>query len=354
MHPDDSRPLRSRRRHRGFTLIELLVVIAIIGVLIALLLPAVQSAREAARRAQCVNNLKQMALAANNYEATYGSYPPATLVTFPSVGFSSLVHLCQYMEQTALYNAANFELSYFFPANYTIAGTGFSALFCPSDESAFVATPIQYGPPTYSQFHNHYSGVVGPWMAWGLVPGPSGLLTTDPQLSRHARGTIIPGGGVTVASVRDGTSNTMMYTETGHGVFNESSRNWLHQWNVGQPTDWCLEARFPPNWARRYSDSVNDPGNAALSRWAPFNAMSFHPGGVNVAFCDGSVRFLKDTIDSWIVPPPQVNGLPTGTSQTPSSNGSDYGLTVAPGTKVGVYQKLATRNGGEVVSADEY
>ncbi|QDV39166.1 DUF1559 family PulG-like putative transporter [Tautonia plasticadhaerens] len=350
MHPNDSGPRPCRRRHRGFTLIELLVVIAIIGVLIALLLPAVQAAREAARRAQCVNNLKQMSLAANNYEATYGSYPPAMLVTWPSVGFSSLVHLCQYMEQVPLYNSVNFGLSYFFPANYTVAGTGFSALFCPSDESAFVSTPIQYGPPTYQQFHNHYSGVVGPWMAWGIQIGPSGLPTTDPQLSQHAKGTIIPGGRVTVASVRDGTSNTMMYTETGHGVFNENSRGYLHQWNVGQPTDWCLEARFPPNWGRRYSD----PGNAALEQWAPFNAMSFHPGGVNVAFCDGSIRFLKDTVDSWTVPAPQVDGLPTGTSRTPAPPGSDYGLTVAPGAKVGVYQKLATRNGGELVSADEY
>jgi prepilin-type N-terminal cleavage/methylation domain-containing protein/prepilin-type processing-associated H-X9-DG protein len=346
-------PRTPRPRRPGFTLIELLVVIAIIGVLIALLLPAVQAAREAARRAQCVNNLKQLALAAANYEAAVGTYPPATLAANPSIGFSSLLYLTPYMEQTAVYNTANCDQAYFMPANYTVAGTGFSSLFCPSDDSATEATPIQFGPPTFMQFHNHYSGMVGPWLAFGLTFSAAGP-TTDPALTRYAKGAIIPGGRVTVGSVTDGTSNTMMYTETGHGVFNAGSRNWMHQWHVGQLTDWCLEARFPPNWGRRYSDPTNDPGNAALGQWAPYNPMSLHPGGLNAAFCDGSVRFIKDSIDSWAVPAPQVNGLPLGTTRVNSGNGSDYGLTINPGAKMGVWQKLSTRNGGEVVSADQF
>ncbi len=347
--------LPAGRRDRGFTLIELLVVIAIIGVLIALLLPAVQAAREAARRAQCVNNLKQLALGAANYESANGCYPPATVPTFPSIGFSDLVRLCPYLEQNAIYNATNFSLSYFMPANYTVAGTGFSALFCPSDPSAFEAMPIEYGPPNYMQFHNHYAGVVGPWDSFGLVPGSTpGLLAVDPQVTSHAFGPIIAGGPVTVASVTDGTSNTMMYSENGQGVFDNSTQGWMHQWNVGEPTDWCLETRFPPNWGRHYSDPSNDPGNAALQQWAAFNAMSFHPGGVNTAFCDGSVHFLKDSINSWIIPAPQVNGMPTGASRNMGSNGSDYGLILAPGTQMGVYQKLSTRGGGEVISSNQY
>ncbi len=345
--------ISSHRRH-GFTLIELLVVIAIIAVLIALLLPAVQAAREAARRAQCVNNLKQIALASSNYEAANGTYPPAMLFTFPSIGFSSLVRLCPYLEQNALYNATNFSLAYFFPDNYTIAGVGFSGLFCPSDPSAFQANPLEYGPPTYIQFHNHYSGNVGPWDAFGAVSGPMGLPTTDPQLPTHALGVIIAGGNVTTASVTDGTSNTIMYSENGHGVFNAASQGYLHQWNTGEPTDWCLEARFPPNWGRHYSDPTNDPGNTALGQWASFDAMSFHPGGVNAAFCDGSVHFLKDSIDSWTIPSPQIKGMPTGTTAAPAPAGSDYGLVLSQGSRMGVYQKLSTRNGGEVISSDAY
>ena len=345
--------LASRRRG-GFTLIELLVVIAIIAVLIALLLPAVQAAREAARRTQCVNNLKQLALAASNYESANGSYPPAMLFTFPSIGFSSLVRICPYMEQNGIYNATNFSLAYFFPDNYTIAGTGFASLFCPSDPSAFRSNPLEYGPPTFQQFHNHYCGNVGPWDAFGAVVGPSGLLTTDPALPGHALGVIVAGGNITIGSVTDGTSNTLMYAENGHGVFTTSSQGYLHQWNTGLPTDWCLETRFPPNWGRRYSDPVNDPNNNALARWAPFDGMSFHPGGINAAFCDGSVHFLKDTIDSWTIPSPQVNGMPAGASPAPAPAGADYGLTLAPGSKMGVYQKLSTRNGGEVLSADQY
>jgi len=169
----------------------------------------------------------------------------------------------------------------------------------------------------------------------------------DPQIPQYAKGVIIL-GTVTMASITDGTSNTMMFSENGHGVFSDGTQRIIHIWSGSDPSSTTLETRFAPNWGRKYSDPAGDPGNTALSSWAIYDAMSFHPGGVNVAMTDGSVRFLKDSIDSWTISSPQVNGMPVGaTTATP------YGLNLNGG-KLGVYQALSTRNGGEVISADQY
>jgi prepilin-type N-terminal cleavage/methylation domain-containing protein len=127
------------KKHRGFTLIELLVVIAIIAVLIAFLLPAVQSAREAARRAQCTNNLKQIGLAAFGYESTNGTFPSSTIVAGSGTtvlwknNFSSLARILPGLEQDSAYNAVNFTRKDSDVINTTVCGLLIQSFVCPSD-----------------------------------------------------------------------------------------------------------------------------------------------------------------------------------------------------------------------------
>ena len=174
--PGTSRP--------GFTLIELLVVIAIIAVLISLLLPAVQTAREAARRGQCTNNLKQLALAALNYESANQTLPPGGF-TRPAAwpgstwNFGPFPSMLSYLEQPAVFNAVNFDWNVFAGENLTIAGIGLSVLWCPSDASVSVLPPADLtrypGAPSgdWKQAYSSYGGVVGAWSLRLNVDNPT-------------------------------------------------------------------------------------------------------------------------------------------------------------------------------------
>ena len=349
------RPASLKPHRRGFTLIELLVVIAIIAVLIALLLPAVQAAREAARRSQCVNNLKQIGLGTANYESTYGVYPPANLYTQQGnsqFGPSMFLQMAPFLEMSPAYSAMNFSYSYACPANSTVGGLSVAILLCPSDPTASTKAQITgdyYGLSAtlpLSQGYTHYFGNGGPYNANGFkVVGGFG---PDPALSQYQLGVIVDQGAITIASVTDGTSNTMMFSENGHGFFSAPNVNYYHYWNDGDPGTTVFEARFPPNAQKYYA--------GLPSYWSINNAKSFHPGGINVGFCDGSVRFIKDTIDSWAIAPPAKNGLPTGaTAERYSSVGpGDYGFDLSTVSKFGVWQKLSTRRGGEIVGADQF
>jgi prepilin-type N-terminal cleavage/methylation domain-containing protein/prepilin-type processing-associated H-X9-DG protein len=359
-------PIPVRRRPRtGFTLIELLVVIAIIGVLVALLLPAVQSAREAARRAQCTNNLKQIALAAHNYESAHGSFPignrglqlvypglpPCGILTDPPssvpIGHSAFVFILPYIEDGTQYNAYNIVRTYDSLSNVTGISTRVATYICPTDTPA---DPDPTGDIPVTQ--GSYGCVRGTWETMAInwtvssePPDPKGLY---PGTCNQG-----PGDGMfsvewshTISSATDGLSNTFLFGEMSrfrnepagsNFMFNLIGWLWAGPPWTGNPY-WPNDIRvtggtscvpklnappdttgnvlnacfatvsFPPDW-------VTVP---ACQNLGQFGFRSLHPGGGNFAMADGSVRFVKDGIN-----------VPT-------------------------YRALATRAGGETIGADQY
>jgi prepilin-type N-terminal cleavage/methylation domain-containing protein/prepilin-type processing-associated H-X9-DG protein len=358
-----------RSRSRGFTLIELLVVIAIIAVLIALLLPAVQSAREAARRGQCINNMKQLALAVMNYESSNGCFPPVELdctCETPGVihnGPSWFVAICPQMEQNAIYNAYNFSITWRSYPNITVVNAQIASLICPSESvpdksplgTSYTTAPIPVaaGVP-YSQAHTTYAGCNGIYYS----DFRSGTSLTDPCYATWGateKGVIVGDNKITIASITDGLSNTFMVGETALGTLptaaqipgdfaNQTGSNW---WQIGFWYSGEFDCEFPLN-AYKTLNVTGFPGIAVSGDycWAE-GARSLHPGGGNFAFCDGSVKFVKQTIASWS-PYNPATGDPYFTYG--ASCGENYIGTVPEQ----VYQMLGTRNGGEVISSDAY
>jgi prepilin-type N-terminal cleavage/methylation domain-containing protein/prepilin-type processing-associated H-X9-DG protein len=361
-----TRPNRVAHR-RGFTLIELLVVIAIIGVLIALLLPAVQSAREAARRAQCTNNLKQLALAMQNYHDVNNSFPMGDMYQLGTgrnwvrqhVG--PFVAMTQFYEQGNVYNALNTSIMIYYAENSTVNGIAVNTLWCPSDAEVIgLRYPGEAGdgwdsspiPMTYSSYAAQ-SGVT--YYHAPRLGGNPGLYSQNNGLFLHAgkppgRVSTEPNGKVFgIAAIRDGTSNTIMmsdksYGRIAQGTGDQFGPNW---WTSGLIGDTTYAAIFPPNFFKSVAAAE------ALPQYYPeqgvranflATANSFHPGGVNSAFCDGSVRFIKDSVNSWNPFDVRYNGR-----TSPYTNAAG-----GPLPPLGVWQALHTIKGGEVLSADQF
>jgi len=316
----------SSLRRRGFTLVELLVVIAIIGILIALLLPAVQAAREAARRISCTNNLKQIGVAMHNYHDTYKTLPPGTIVKWGAsmavsdVYVNAYASILPFIEQESLQNLYDFDLPWE-NQPVEVVTTQIDAYFCPSATGPNpVSEPMLAGDPGLT------CGTTFGALTYLLNKGAhNGWCTNAASLPGTTKGVFDLGLNTVFRDVTDGLSNTMMVGEGAHG------ENWLLCSGQGCTTPssgatgnetafWAWVLAQPPSMPSyplvRTSmfgstlDRMNkNPVTATMvdeSRLtnctpggadAATNFASQHPGGANFLFCDGSVQFLSETIE---------------------------------------------------------
>ena len=276
--------MKQLQRH-GFTLVELLVVIAIIGILIALLLPAVQAARESARRSQCTNHLKQLGLALHNYAGTHAEYlPPGSPASLRHGLFTAML---PFLEKTAVHEQIDLEgNTHIDPARNTII---------PEYSCASFPGPVVMSDTNLASYQlgamTHYQAVGG------------ALRSDDVEITPSIYGDL-PGNGAfgyemfrRLAQISDGTSNTLaigefVHRDTLNGAFVEPPGNvrpWILGCNSGSGSYAFKVIEHPPNIRLdRVADGI------------PFNHLpmgSFHPGGAQFVMVDGSVHFIADGID---------------------------------------------------------
>lgn len=290
------------RRHRGFTLVELLVVIAIIGVLIALLLPAVQQAREAARRMQCTNNMKQYGLAMHNHHDTFKALPWGAVAWFPSGAKTKSwpADIWPFLEQSALYKNYDKTKHFFESPNIgnstnTPCATTVEAYYCPSDRSDALWTV----DPNYTRVRMNY--VVNMGDPTASSPGntaPFSRMNTNNNTFESTKQT-------RMANVTDGLSNTFLMSEIILPLNDNDADGRGDVWGSDNGAGgWGFSTDRTPNSTS--PDAVNSGCvNAPNLPCTPVTGIgstrgvprSRHPGGVNAAMIDGSVRFVSETID---------------------------------------------------------
>ena len=285
----------------GFTLVELLVVITIIGILIALLLPAVQAAREAARKVQCSNNLKQIGVAMHSFESQNGTFPPGGNTKYHWPYF--LHFLLPFMEQSGYYEALhgpNFDMyaSWVSPSTWPQITNGLvlPMLLCPSDgmgDSLKDAGPFKL---TKSNYLGFFSGL-------SQSQAYHNTDTAVQAVFRYDKGTPI-------AEIKDGTSNTMAAAEYLKGTDTQDVRGTIWTIRAGcqclfvtlgpnsTAPDVAINAdEFCPPSGTHNQPEANLPCTQGPDDSTYASPRSRHPGGVSAVFCDGSVRFIQDGID---------------------------------------------------------
>jgi prepilin-type N-terminal cleavage/methylation domain-containing protein/prepilin-type processing-associated H-X9-DG protein len=287
----------SRPAHRrGFTLIELLVVIAIIAILIGLLLPAVQQAREAARRSQCINNLKQLGLALHNYHDTHNALPPGWIgvdnnapdTEGPS-GFGWGVFILPYLDQAPLYNRINFSLPITDPTNLATVSVNLPVFRCPSDTGTdFWNLPDESNPSaTIARLPTaNYVGNFGTVAFEDICEDPPFM----PGMQCEGNGVFFHNSKVLLRDMIDGTSNTILVGEhrsdTRSQVVAVTGFPWHSTW-VGFVAGGAEPA------ARFLGVSDHTPNHPDLHL---DDYSSWHTGGVHFLYADGRVRFLSDNV----------------------------------------------------------
>ncbi len=285
---------RVSRPRRAFTLIELLVVIAIIGVLVALLLPAVQAAREAARRAQCVNNLKQIGLAFHNYEGTFQTLPSGYVSTFdasgtdlgPGWGWAAMV--LPNVEQSSLFASVNFSMGVEVPANLTVRLVIINSFLCPSDRVQPSWEAVSRDPATGVAYQvickvapSNYVGMSGV-----SEPGPDG------------EGLFYRNSSIAFRDITDGLSQTIAGGERSHllGVATwAGSVTGAYLYDDDGDLIGSADVETGPGMILGHSGEGIGPGS---NKSEPNQFYSLHSGrGANFLFADGHVQYLKSTIN---------------------------------------------------------
>ncbi len=320
------------RRTNAFTLVELLVVIAIIGVLVALLLPAVQAARESARRTSCVNNLKQIALGVHNYQTTIKSYPPSYCfngdITNSGGNWSVFAHILPYMEELGLYARVNFNVGYgsvLLSNGQKLGTTRIAPYLCPSEVNDTMK--LKLGVP--ENYPGNYAVNMGPWKIF------------NPADNTPGQGTFHPNSHFKPSNIADGLSHTLMVAEvkTFTASFKASAAgsaltvppadvvtlcglpdagsaavgpnvqdNSVHsEWVDGKCAQTGFTSTFTPNTAVSCTNAgftydvdltTNREGKSTTAIVnASLTARSYHPETVNAAMMDGSVRRVNNAID---------------------------------------------------------